>query len=253
MVKSVSRRILIGAAFSATVVLADTRFEVREMNPEDRRDIRPGVGQCDIRVRVDIETEIRFGDSTVEALDRGGSPTRDEGSECNYPLPRGRIRGFQFDVQDKNEDGDIRLVRAPSRATGWRAIVAIRDPEGGAGRYHFRIKWDLNGSWESGSEGGFWGDSTAGDSIAICQSAIRDRLVPQYGGYLTYRRAARRTPLGRDQERVSGRATYRDRTGRAGEINYQCRVDVISGRAMQAEYRVAGDYQLPSQQGDLSE
>ncbi len=70
-----------------------------------------------------------------------GRDARDDGSECNAPLPGGDLRGFDFEVKDSR--GEIRLTEPPSPRNGFRAIVFIRDSSGGEGRYHFRLSWAM--------------------------------------------------------------------------------------------------------------
>ena len=68
-----------------------------------------------------------------------GRDARDDGSECNFPLPGNEVRGFRFEVIDKR--GEIQLLQEPSRRNKFAAVVHIRDSAGGEGRYHFRLSW----------------------------------------------------------------------------------------------------------------
>jgi hypothetical protein len=136
----ISQRCLIVALLCAPQIWADSRFQVREMN---RGDVPRGKGQCDIRVRVDNEAEISLRGLNVEVRNQAGREPRDDGSECNIPF-RGRdaIRSFRFEKRDGR--GSMRVVEEPSRNNGNRLVVAIRDGDGGEGRYHFRISWDAD-------------------------------------------------------------------------------------------------------------
>ncbi len=127
----------LGAALPAT---ADTRFRVRQMTPDD---VPFGTGQCDIRLQIDGEAEVSLRGDTVFIRTITGRDGRDDGSECNEPLPGRDVQNFQFDVKDSR--GDIRLLSEPSRRSGYGAVVRIRDSKGGEGRYHFRIKWAMTG------------------------------------------------------------------------------------------------------------
>ena len=73
-----------------------------------------------------------------------GRDARDDGSECNAPLPNRDMEGFNFEVKEKRNE--IRLLAEPSRRNGFAAIVRIRDSSGGEGRYHFRLSWAMTGS-----------------------------------------------------------------------------------------------------------
>src|SRR6516225_8803276 len=128
----------IGAAVPA---LADTQFRVRKMM---RNDVPLGKGQCDIRLQIDNEAEVTLRGDIVSIRTLAGRDGRDDGSECNEPLPFGDVPGFNFDVRDSR--GEIRLMAEPSRRTGGAAVVRIRDTAGGEGRYHFRISWNIGGA-----------------------------------------------------------------------------------------------------------
>src|SRR5437762_10372073 len=110
----------------AVPALADTQFRVRRMM---RNDVPMGKGQCDIRLQVDQEAEVSLRGDTVSIRTLAGRDPRDEGSECNEPMPVGDLAGFNFEVKDSR--GDIRLIAEPSRRTGGAAVVRIRDSSGG--------------------------------------------------------------------------------------------------------------------------
>jgi hypothetical protein len=125
---------------TALPALADTRFQVRRMT---RDDVPLGKGQCDIRLQVDNEVEVQVRRDTVFVRTVSGQDARDDGSECNAPLPDRDVPGFRFEVIDSRNE--IRLLAEPSRRNDFAAIVAIRDPASGFGRYHFRLSWAITG------------------------------------------------------------------------------------------------------------
>jgi hypothetical protein len=127
--------LLICAALPA---LADTRFQIRRMT---RDDVPAGKGQCDIRLQVDGQVEVAVRGDQVSIKTLSGRDARDDGSECNAPLPNRDIGGFNFEVKDSR--GEIRLIGQPSRRNEWAAVVSIRDTAGGEGRYHFRLSWNM--------------------------------------------------------------------------------------------------------------
>ena len=132
--------------------LADTRFQVRRMT---RDDVPLGKGQCDIRLQVDNEVEVTLRGEQVLIHTLSGQDARDDGSECNAPLPSGEIEDFHFEVKESRND--IRILAEPSARNGFSAIVRIRDSSGGFGRYHFRLTWAMTG----GAFGRPGGPSTA--------------------------------------------------------------------------------------------
>ena len=134
----------------ALPAMADTQFRVRQMT---RNDVPAGVGQCDIRLQVDGEVEVSVRGQTVSVRTISGRDARDDGSECNQPLPEGNLRGFNFEVKDRR--GEIALVSQPSPRNGSRAVVRIRDSQGGEGRYHFRLSWQMTGGGNDGRGGDY--------------------------------------------------------------------------------------------------
>jgi hypothetical protein len=121
-------------------VWGDTQFRARRMT---RNDVPLGKGQCDIRLQVDNEVEVTVRGDLVSLRTISGRDGRDDGSECNEPLPNGPAQGFNFEVMDSR--GEIRLLSEPSRRTDYQAIVRIRDSASGEGRYHFRLSWAITG------------------------------------------------------------------------------------------------------------
>jgi len=129
------------ALCAALPALADTQFRIRRMT---RSDVPPGKGQCDIRLQVDHEVEVSVRRDMVMIHTISGRDPRDDGSECNAPLPDRNLEGFNFQVIDSRNE--IRLVAEPSRRNDFTAVVHIRDSAGGEGRYHFRLSWAIGGA-----------------------------------------------------------------------------------------------------------
>jgi len=129
--------------FAILPIWANTQFRVRKMT---RTDVPRGKGQCDIRLRIDGEVEVAVRGDLVYIRTTSGRDGRDDGSECNEPLPNRPIEGFRFEGVDGR--GEMRLVAEPSRQTDFQAIVRIRDSESGESRYHFRLSWTITGEPE---------------------------------------------------------------------------------------------------------
>jgi hypothetical protein len=125
------------AVLAAMPACADTRFRVAPMT---RHDVPLGKGQCDIRLQVDDEVEVAVRRDMVNIRTLSGRDARNDGSECNFPLPGREVRGFNFQVVESRNE--IRLVEPPSPRNDFTAIVRIRDSASGFGRYHFRLSWD---------------------------------------------------------------------------------------------------------------
>src|SRR5262245_40717145 len=97
-------------------VLADTQFRVRRMT---RNDVPLGQGQCDIRLQIDNEAEVSVRGDMVYIRTISGRDGRDDGSECNEPLPGRNLEGFRYEVRDSR--GEIRLLSEPSPRNGYSA------------------------------------------------------------------------------------------------------------------------------------
>jgi hypothetical protein len=190
---------LLAAAAFALPALADVQFQVRRMT---RQDVPLGMGQCDIRLMIDNEAEVSLRSDRVYIRTLQGREGRDAGSECNVPLPRGYIEGFNFQVMDGR--GDLALLSQPSTRGGDGAVVRIRDEQGGEGRYHFRVSWTDRGSTTSNDpyyndrygqppygrgrgwgRGGRWG-ATQGlrfdvnEAMNLCSDAVQQRITRDY-------------------------------------------------------------------------
>ena len=139
-IRAIGPRIAISCLLLAVPAMADTQFRVRRMT---RNDVPFGKGQCDIRLQVDGEVEVSVRGDSVFIRTLSGRDSRDDGSECNEPMPERGWQGFGFEVKDSR--GDIRLLSEPSPRNGHTAVVRIRDSAGGMGRYHFRITWSIGG------------------------------------------------------------------------------------------------------------
>jgi hypothetical protein len=128
---------------AALPLLADTRFTVRRM---PREAAPPGIGECDIRLQVDDQVEVVLDRDQVFIRTLSGQDARDDGSQCNVPLPGGEVPGFRFEIKEARTN-DIHLVEGPSRRNGGKVIVRIHDGPGGFGRYLFRVTWSLEGGF----------------------------------------------------------------------------------------------------------
>src|SRR3954447_11812689 len=94
----VSALVVFAAALPA---LADTHFQIRRMT---RDDVPIGKGQCDIRLQVDNEVEVAVRGDSVSIRTIAGQDARDDGSECNAPIPNRDVEGFNFEVRESRND-----------------------------------------------------------------------------------------------------------------------------------------------------
>jgi len=142
-------RIGIALLAAALPAMAQVQFRIARMT---RNDVPAGKGQCDIRLQVDNEVEVAVHRDMVNIRVLSGQNPRDDGSECNAPLPDRDIQGFNYEVKESRNE--IRLIEEPSRRNDFTAIVHIRDGAGGYGRYHFRLSWAMAGPGGFSGPGG---------------------------------------------------------------------------------------------------
>jgi hypothetical protein len=135
--------------FATLPAAANSQFQIRRMT---RDDVPPGKGQCDIRLQVDDQVEVSVRRDSVSLRTLSGQEARDDGSECNLPLPDRDMRDFNFQVIDSRNE--ISMVEPPSRRNDFAVIVRIRDSAGGFGRYHFRLSWAIGATSELPPPGG---------------------------------------------------------------------------------------------------
>ena len=228
-------------------VLADTEFQAKKMG---RGDVPLGKGQCDIRLRIDAEAEVSLRGDRVHLRTISGRDGRDDGSECNEPLPARPVEGFNFEVRDSR--GEIKLLSEPERRTGFSAVVRIRDGEGGEGRYHFRISWQMDGAGfgpgpgagpgggpgnRPGGGPGYGNPFTPGQALNLCSDAVRERIGRDY----RYNNVEIQN--GRADERPNrGDWIIGDARGRNGYsvelFIFSCQVDYNSGRVRAVDVRI---------------
>lgn len=118
----------------------DTVFTPKQKNWDERADR----GECTIRVWVDDEADIELRGNSVRLRTIAGQPGRDDGTECNQPLP-GNVRNFEFKGIDGR--GEVRLVQEPRPANNWTAVVNIKDRKGGGEGYTYRLRWESTGGY----------------------------------------------------------------------------------------------------------
>jgi hypothetical protein len=139
----------LAALCAALPALADSQFRIRRMT---RNDVPLGRGQCDIALQVDGDAEVSVRGDTLLIHNLAGREPRDDGSECNAPLPGRDIPGFSFQITEKRND--MVLVAPPDRRNGYSVMVRIHDGSSGEGRYRFRIVWQMTGAEDFGRGGG---------------------------------------------------------------------------------------------------
>ena len=195
-----------------------------------------GSGKCTFEIRTGgtAEVDIRGGQGRVRSVN--GSPVQFMRLNCNQPLPNNPNnfrfagvdgRGRQYLVQNPNSNGGI-------------AVIRIEDNRGGMHGYTGDIMW--NGGSNNGGGGqwpGYGGGQWNAKVVPNCQNDIRNKLVRQSGGSMTFRGAPNTSQAG-SFVMVRGPATYRDRSGRIGNISYQCTMHP-NGNVADSKYNIVGN------------
>jgi hypothetical protein len=213
-------------------VMADMQFRMGRMT---RDEVPLGKGQCDIRLQIDKEAEVKVRGDMVFVRTLSGREARDDGSECNEPLPEGAdLQGFNFEVRDSR--GEIILLSPPSGRNGYAAVVRIRDSAGGAGRYHFRLSWGIGGYGSGHSGPPPRNPFGVREAIQVCRDAVASRIVDQYNfGDVNIRNIRADDRPGR-RDYVLGEASAR-RGFRETGFSFVCGVNFDSGRVRSVEVR----------------
>ena len=125
------------AVLAAIPASADSRFRITIV---PRTGLAPGQGQCDIRLEIDNEVKITIRRDQVLIRTVSGEDARDDGSDCNVPLPDRDVRNFA--VQPVDNRGEMRILERPSARNDYALVLRVVDAAAGFGRYHFRLSWE---------------------------------------------------------------------------------------------------------------
>lgn len=98
-----------------------------------------GSGQVRWSGYVDDEAEIRIQGSRVDYSNVRGDGTRDVRADMSGQLPR---RDVRVRIEDRDGRGHVDVIQQPSAWNGYMAIVRVRDPQSGYGRYAFDVTWN---------------------------------------------------------------------------------------------------------------
>ncbi len=155
------------------------------------------------------------------------------------------VNGPNFKVNNANMGGD------PAVGADKTLQIIARSQTGTVRTFSYREGAMVDSQmFSGGSGGGNWGSGGnnqwpplgSGDGqwsnnlIPNCQNAIRSKLVPQFGGTLTFNGAPSRKQAG-SFVMVDGDANYRDGSGRQGRITYHCTMHP-NGNVADSSYNV---------------
>ena len=245
--------VLLGAMALPGALAQDPTFAVRRSeNWSDRR----LDGECIIRVVIDnhAEVELRWDKVLIRTL--AGQPGRDNGSECNAPLPQGPVSNFQF--QRLEGAGDFELMQQPSAENGWAAVVRLRDRESGYHRYSYRMTWSSAGASTDRNQtfqrDRFPRDQYEGRAARgrynperVCRDAVAARVLEDWGARVV--RYGRRADSRAQNEGIWSYGGEANVEGRAQvstgveqrQIAFTCVVDENTNTVQQVDYNFANN------------
>lgn len=124
-------------------------------------------GRFDLRVYVNGSAEFEIRGNQIRVVNGNARRIRDDGSEYNAEIPRGRMLGLRLDQRDGRNDNGIQIVQEPNPRNGYALRLRINDRRrGDDSRYHARITWDDvqydrfsddRGGWNRGRGNDRWG------------------------------------------------------------------------------------------------
>lgn len=200
----------------------------------------PGRGRCVAEVEVDGVAEIDLRGEGGDIRTLQGRPALWLRLECTGLIPRDPA---EFRFEPISGRGRQQLVRPA--AEGGPAVIRIDDPQGGAGRYVFEIRWITVRMEERPREGRMEERRREGDvspvarAIQICQDRVQDRLRED-----GWRRVEIRSIRVDDQpgrrDWVVGRVSG-ERREEFRELEFSCNVDLRDGGVRSVDVRPMGE------------
>lgn len=120
----------------------DDRNDRGGWNRGDDRGDRGGYGMSHGVARfsgmVDDEMELRIQGRRIDVVNLRGDGTRDVRTNLSGEMPRADV---QLRVNNRDGRGRINVIQQPSAWNGYTAIVRVKDPQSGYGRYDFDVTW----------------------------------------------------------------------------------------------------------------
>jgi hypothetical protein len=239
------KQAIIRASFlGATILCWMTAVGQQQQTIQARISGGGGSGKCTFEIRTGgtAEVDIRGGQGRVRSIN--GTPVQWVRLNCNQPLPSTPY-GFRFAGVDGR--GKQYLVQNPTSNNGI-AVVRIEDNRGGMHGYTGDIMWNGGtnngggGAWPLPGGGGqrppYGGGQINARVVPNCQNSIRNQLIGQRGGNLTFNGYPSTQPAASFIS-VQGQGTYRDPSGRVGQINYQCTMHQ-NGNVAEARFNPIG-------------
>ena len=208
-----------------------------QMNPRHMSGWNPNAnqGRCRLLLWVDQRANVRIRGWDIWVKTMQGAPSRDEGSECNQPMPAA-VRDFQ--IRTVKGRGKVWVSQLPNPGNRYQAVVSIDDHQGGAASYVVDVSW-IRGGPPPGPPpppAGF-------DGIRSCQDRVRDEFYRRNRGNqvsIDFKGPPNQNNIGGNRANVQGRAVGRSQY-ESREMTYTCVVNYQRQQVDSANYNYMGN------------
>lgn len=225
--------ILLGLAPLAAAQATEARSKALR---DTQWDPRATAGTCQLRIWVDERARIRLRGDEIWVQTEAGERAYDQGSHCNQPLPFRRLDDLRISAERGR--GGIENLQRPARRNNYTASVTVNDPQPGGALYLVDLAWTSAEDSRPGTRPGRDDPLPWFDEVRACQDRVRGDFLRRNRGdaYLEFPGIAERTEIGRDRDRISGRAFARNRSA-SRALAYECVVDERAQSIETASFR----------------
>ena len=133
-------RIIAAALVSLSLGAVVTSADAQNRRRDDSRRILEWQGQVDREIRIEIDG----GRSSVIEVGSNERARRRVNMRGSIPNRPGRLY-----VEVLQGRGRVDVIQQPNARNGYRAVIRLRDPDGGAARYRIVAYWDSD-RWNDG-------------------------------------------------------------------------------------------------------
>jgi hypothetical protein len=209
-----------------------------QMQPRHMSGWNPNAGQgrCRLLLWVDQRADVRIRGFDVWVKTLQGAPSRDEGSECDQPMP---ATVQSFNIRTVKARGKVWVSQTPSPQNRYQAVISIDDHQGGASSYVIEVNWVRGG-----------GPSLPGpppvpsfDEVRACQDGVRDQFLRRNQGNratINFQGSPNRNNMGGNRLSLRGNAEGRSQY-ESRKMTYTCTVNLQRRVVESANYNYAGN------------
>jgi hypothetical protein len=223
------------ALLAAQCLFAQGEFQ---MQPRHMNGWNPDAmqGRCRLLLWVDQRADVRIRGWDIWVRTMQGAPSRDEGSECNQPMPAS-VRDFQ--IRTVKGRGKVWVSQLPNPQNRYQAVVSIDDHQGGAASYVVDVSW-VRGGPPPGPPmpppGGNF------DGIRSCQDRVTAEFYKRNRGQVTikFQGPPNQNNIGGNRTNVQGRAVGRSQY-ESRDMTYTCVVNYGRRQVESANYNYMGN------------